>query len=198
MEKNTISSKQFDKMIKDIEMLRKEVEELRVSDLKKSVEIKDLKEEISELKQNIPFNEPISPIQTAIFNEDNNNKSVDVTWIDEKKDVLAKNLKNLTNVLVEICDMPYPKNKKLNMIPLLQANKNELKFLDEFILQKKIKVKFILYDTRKQFSYFKQEGEACEVKDKPKTYAFVNTIGVKFDGSKFEKLAIKVVNKSKG
>jgi len=196
MEKRIISPKEFDKMIKDIEMLRKEVEELRIADLKKNTEIKGLNEEITELKKNFASDDPFSTSQTAIFDE-RTSKSIDTTWIDEKKDVLAQNLKNLIKVLVDICNMPYAKNRNINMIPYLQASKNELQILEKFIIENKIKVKFILYDSRKQFSYFKTEKEVSEVKDKPKTYVFANTIGVKFDGSKFERLNIKLVNKKK-
>lgn len=192
MEQNqNINSKQLNKILKDIEILSKEVEFLRISDMKKTLEIQELKNELNSIKSKSFLEDEnlFSLSQTAIFN--NCEPSMDVTWIDAEKDVLSNNLKNLVSILVEICNTPYEKNKSINMIPLLKADKKELKILEEYIFQNMIKVKFILFDTRTQLSYNQKSENEREITKKPKNYVFNNATGVKFDGTKFEKILIK-------
>jgi len=195
MEK-AISSKQIEKMAKDIEFLLKEIERLQINDLEKTKQIHDLQDEIEILKENNP--NPIFQIDVPpIFknaNENNNTNTMDITWVDDKKNVLGKNLKNLVNIMGEIENTASEKNKNYSMIPLLKATEKEFQTLEEHIMANKISIKFILFPTRKEYSYYK-DGEVKKIKEKPKNYQFTNTICVKFDGSKFEKVTVMTMIK---
>lgn len=182
-------------MEKDIDFLIKEIETLRISDLRNKVEIKQLKKEVALLKEKLQMKEPFQADQTAIFTDhkEGAQSTLDLTWIDNQNEKQMKNLTDLIKILQEICNTPYQKN--LKMIPLLQANEAEIEVLKDYLLKNKIPVKFILFQTRKQYSFFEKEGETLIIKEKPKNYQFVNTIGVKYDGSKFEKMVINSQNK---
>ena len=187
--------KEFKALQFDNQILRTEIEQLKSSDLRKTKEINEMHidydnlcDEITKIKEFYNVTSPFSVSQTAIFNEELS-KTIDVTWINEKKDT---NLTNLVHLLIEICNTPYEKKKDLSMIPLLNANENEIKILDEFLKKKQIKVKFILHNTRKQYSYFDgQGGDILKTTTKPAKYRFSNCIGIKFDGTKFQKVVIE-------
>ena len=208
MEK-TISPKLIEKMAKDIETLQNEILKLRISDKEKTDQIKDLRNsdkektnqikdlqsEIEQLKKQHNNNNPSFDIsdEAPIFGNNETNtittNLMDNTWISSQKDVLAFNLKNLIALMDDICNTQYQKNKTLNMIPLLQANEKEFQVLEEYIIQNKISIKFILYPTRKEYNYHK-DGEVKNIAKKPKAYKFGNTVGIKFDGSKFAKVPV--------
>ena len=211
MEK-TISPKLIEKMAKDIETLQNEILKLRVSDKEKTDQIKDLRNSDKEkTTQRKDLRSEIEQLKKQSVQQNNNNLSfemsdnatiignteyntintnlMDITWVSSQKDVLANNLKNLVIIMDEICNTQYQKNKTLNMIPLLQANEKEFQVLEEYIIQNKISIKFILYPTRKEYIYHK-DGEVKNIAKKPKAYKFGNTVAIKFDGSKFAKVPV--------